>query len=1728
MTNPYNYPRVGDLFNQENNLIEPVYVRNPFLNPQLYVASGHQGQMRLVEQNQLGQIRFKSTVPYFASMFNRELTPPSVPNSIYKRLKGQQGTFNFDDSQDMTDAIHLAAQNTIFRLSSVKFLPMINAEEWQFEYDSSLAVAQGAQQPFTRQEVQEMIHNENVSPVIQTLELGMENITKVLKMRLQDPNDRVTFYIKTANADYNVPGRFFLRNLEPKSFAFIFNRIDQYDMLGYTEDEEDPIQFVIVATIFHKLVEYTAGKRKYNTKSTVIHHETFTEWCKRKQCIIIIDNQNDNLCVFWAIYKALHDKTYQEKYKNSKLFQKYQSMSFDELCNAGGIDQLTEIEQKGCSVDDIVFICSKLNISMIEFTWTQQLQDARENIHIDHIYDERMDQGNRVVVEQYGELEELSDPEDVDQRRAINRRMYKPNYQISTWMGVEGENAFHGHSSPILSQWYVSYTYNRNILVPYDFENERVNEIENLSGVKEYKEYQENSEVIIIYLIRESASSSHIHICNSPCRLWPGAKYFCNYCLRPKYNITAKKVHICKQMANAMVEYRMNDNQSESNRSMSMQSSRLSNALIEEGEAMYCDACHSVVSASHKLTCPVRGFNRKFNHKRINQNIYKESPIQPQLDKYINSTGILKKASIDSSWIIGDKRNDTESSSEDEPEQESNHCQLNRKELERLDEEEEEEMDEIEVKRKKNTKRQKPILHLPIHMLWGVYDLETTQENEMREHIMTHGIVKFSCDQLTDIVVSHIKRIKLLPLDKDLSPETYLNQHYQPERRYFLFRSIAQLCHFFIHLPPIQSSNFGGLFRKKYKQVYGRNPSFQLFAHNGSRFDNLIVFRQMLKETTLLPTIINRTRQLMSIEYEGFGFTLRDSYLLIPLPLKKFGKTFEIKQGKSYYPYRLHTLENLQIGFNKSFGSVLPLKEYYDVNRMTEKEAEEFDEWYATETNVNQEKYNYDETRYGYDLDQICIEYCYLDVDVLMKGLQFFQEHITLMTMGIDPLQKITIASIAMSDWIKNCLAKDTLLDDYMDERMLQYDYRANAALWLHALEALPHVEKTRRHHIRKFYEMEITVPSPPRQLRLLWNTSKFCDLMKITYKMKIDGYVPETNTVYIYEDEYWHGSVNPNEHYKENTIPLLSEMKRDDYQNILDYLRNEMKCEVVAINSKDFIAQSKELILRKEKNLRGEVKKLADNTNVQLVNELFELQEQREDIQENGKKVILDVELPSHMFPCFDRFSFMSIPIHQYHSFYGGRTEALAAYFRFNSKEDGEIISIDVTSMYPWASMQEIPCGVYSVIDLCDDDVIIRAQHDKEFHQKEILDKLQQAQYGCMKCLVSVPLQKYPPLPMRLNGKLCFPCGYLLGTWTIPELFFAIKFCDVRLLQLYSCISYTKGSDEIWRNYILKWMRMKMECSGVPQGQSIEEYTEKAFNAYGIQLRKENIADNPGKRMIAKLMLNSAWGKTAESQHSTSKIIRTVAELWHIFENTNEDDESIIIHPFDNGCTKVMYRSKNALFGKKHTNIMNAAYITSYARVHLLERIKLLEHYDIPVLYCDTDSVFFALPKEKAHLLGNEISIGNNMGEWSIEKRQIQEFVATGAKSYSIQYFPEKEGEDIGKSVTRCKGVQFTRGNASKLNHAVMRQIALGEEESTTIKQDYIAQGSHDGRVYQRLNVDKRIIRTMDKRELCSFKYVDPDGKYECLMTAPLLVGDNFKPSLSSLHPGPEEEDAI
>ncbi|XP_041367055.1 uncharacterized protein LOC121381770 [Gigantopelta aegis] len=332
----------------------------------------------------------------------------------------------------------------------------------------------------------------------------------------------------------------------------------------------------------------------------------------------------------------------------------------------------------------------------------------------------------------------------------------------------------------------------------------------------------------------------------------------------------------------------------------------------------------------------------------------------------------------------------------------------------------------------------------------------------------------------------------------------------------------------------------------------------------------------------------------------------------------------------------------------------------------------------------------------------------------------------------------------------------------------------------------------------------------------------KLADAQKITDWMT-DGFCAKTNTTFEFHGCLWHGCRHCYRHERSNTIHPRTSQSIEELYALTCRKREELKVKgykVIEIWEHEF-----NHLLKSNRDLS------------QFVNSL--------DLQDG---------------------------LNPKDSFFGGRTNASTLHYKVKERE--EVKYVDFTSLYPWVNRYcQYPVG-----------------HPESIHK----DFKPLHQYvGIAKVKVAPPRKLYHPvLPCRSNGKLKFPlcrtcsdqelqtpCHHsdeernIIGTWCIPEILKATEkgYQIIRVYEVYHWPETTQYNPTtrdggLFAEYINTFLKLKQEASGWPEWCITEEDKDTYISQYrdkeGVQLDRNKITKNPGLRSLAKLCLNSFWGK--------------------------------------------------------------------------------------------------------------------------------------------------------------------------------------------------------------------------------------------------------------------------
>lgn len=257
------------------------------------------------------------------------------------------------------------------------------------------------------------------------------------------------------------------------------------------------------------------------------------------------------------------------------------------------------------------------------------------------------------------------------------------------------------------------------------------------------------------------------------------------------------------------------------------------------------------------------------------------------------------------------------------------------------------------------------------------------------------------------------------------------------------------------------------------------------------------------------------------------------------------------------------------------------------------------------------------------------------------------------------------------------------------------------------------------------------------------------------------------------------------------------------------------------------------------------------------------------------------------------------------------------------------------------------------------------------------------------------------------------------------------------------TCYDKSTQTGGLFSGYIDTFTKLKTMYSGFPSWcknkDDKEQYVKFFFENEGILLDINSISKNSGYRSLAKLLLNSLWGRLGMRTNKPKKMfINNSEQLLKLMINPSYDvnnfhelsDDSIILsYCLKTECEQI----------QSYVNVILAAYTSALARIHLYGYLDMLKER---CLYHDTDSIIFTcLPNEECPKLGDYLGdLTDELIDYG-ENSYICEAVFTSEKSYAFRV--KRHGKE-DKIECKVKGLNLNYENSGKVNFAEMKNLVL------------------------------------------------------------------------------------
>ena len=332
-----------------------------------------------------------------------------------------------------------------------------------------------------------------------------------------------------------------------------------------------------------------------------------------------------------------------------------------------------------------------------------------------------------------------------------------------------------------------------------------------------------------------------------------------------------------------------------------------------------------------------------------------------------------------------------------------------------------------------------------------------------------------------------------------------------------------------------------------------------------------------------------------------------------------------------------------------------------------------------------------------------------------------------------------------------------------------------------------------------------------------------------------------------------------------------------------------------------------------------------------------------------------------------------------------------------------------------------------------------------------------------------------------------------IVGTWCTPELELAVskgykilKFYEVYHFNDTSEYDRKTGTGGLFAGYVNMFLKLKQEASGFPNECETEEekldYIVKYAEKENIQLDYDQIKKNPGLRTLAKLCLNSFWGKFGQRLNMSQTKFLYDTEVDKFFQLLSDPTKEVSdFHIVSDDMIQLEYANDSSFLPVDFkTNVFLASFTTCMARLRLYE---LLEVTQERALYVDTDSIIFVV---NDRTITKTLPIGNYLGELTNEiapeDGYITKFVSSGPKSYAYTTKSQRQ-------VCKVRGFSLeSKTNSDLINLSAMKEIVVAKTRDciTTKNPRKISRLARKRTLYNRIEEnDFRMVYT--KRRILS-----------------------------------------
>ena len=799
-------------------------------------------------------------------------------------------------------------------------------------------------------------------------------------------------------------------------------------------------------------------------------------------------------------------------------------------------------------------------------------------------------------------------------------------------------------------------------------------------------------------------------------------------------------------------------------------------------------------------------------------------------------------------------------------------------------------------------------------------------------------------------------------------------------------------------------------------------------AHNSKAYDNCLILSHALKSQGVFPRNIildGRKVSIMSYGSKSNKKLFLDFYQYFPFPLASFHKILNLSGGykKQYFPYTFLTEDKI------NYIGKIPAKDYFDYEEKNTFEKETFDVWYDFKKIEI------------FDLKKILVDYCWQDCVVLGKAIQEYIKVFSHLA-SVHPFDEgvYTLPSLAFAIFRTNFMKKNSILN--IPRNKIGKPTLASGIACA-------------------FFDFVNQNGYGGENFNLIHQGNSISGEIRVG-KYYLDAL--DVNKRHIFEVMgcEWHG------------CPHCFDLESEPSSKKKSMITSGRTVEIP-------LQERYDATERRKRSLIGWGFKMTSIYVCQLPEKFMIYY--KENIKSIRSRRKMDLA----------------------QAYVGGRTESFTMHMK--KQEQLQIGYYDVQSLYPACLAQkEMPTDEFKIIRPNASDL------------EEITQSIRAGKLHGMICCDIIPRNDLfiPLLPIRVDKTIFFSlcrtcsehhrelsirakeqhsreCPYfgkplpttpagdsyfrsvqtcthteeereLRFCWTIVEVKKALEL-GYKLKRVHEIHAFEKTSKDLFRDFVYKFYKIKLAASAWPVGmespQMQHRYINEINQKMGLDLKVEEMQPNPGKRTMAKLLLNASYGKMGETDHRKTTIITDKKQLNEMLTNPNieilnydniADDVTMVHHKPKENQTLAHDNSIKPNYSRNNC-LPIACHITSFARLEMYEYFERLEDQHL-LVYTDTDSIITGF-------LCNEPETGILLGQLQAEVSEpwkIEEIYAFGPKQYMYKMKHAENGEeDIAK---KFRGFRQTKDFHSKTTWEVAAKLYHGEQQNIGTKFNQFVRG--------------------------------------------------------------------